>query len=103
MRIERLSFFVESVRVLAEGWRLEGEPGFHPRHWARPGDRFDRACDEHGRQERDVDLVVVELNGSHAIVTGSGGDQLRPDDVLSGERVAEHDHPGRSIDPSART
>lgn len=89
--IERLSFFVESVHVFPEGWRLEGGPGYHPRHWARPGDRFDRACDEHGRQERDVDLVVVELSASHAIVTGSGRDQLRPDDVLSGERVAEPD------------
>ena len=102
VRIERLSFFVESVQVVPEGWRLEGEPGYHPRHWARPGDRFDHACDEHGRQERDVDLVVVELRGSHAFVTGSGGDQLRPDDILSGERVAEHDDPGMPRDRSVR-
>jgi hypothetical protein len=100
VRIERLSFFVESVGVVPEGWRLEGEPGFHPRHWAHPGDRFDRAYGEHVRPERDVDLVVVELSESHAIVTGSGGNQLRPDDVLSGERVAEHDDPGLSRDSS---
>jgi hypothetical protein len=36
-----------------------------------------------------VDLIVVELNESYAIVTGSGGDQLRPDDVVSGERLKE--------------
>ncbi|MFJ8582997.1 hypothetical protein [Micromonospora sp. NPDC093277] len=43
----------------------------------------------------------MELSDSHAIVTGSGGDQLRPDDVLSGERVAEHDDPGLSRDSSS--
>lgn len=50
-----------------------------------------------------MDLVVVELSGSHAIVTGSGGAQLRSEDVLSGERVAEHDDPGLSKDRSAGT
>ncbi|MGC4809767.1 SMI1/KNR4 family protein [Micromonospora sp. DT228] len=98
MRIERLSFFVKSVRAVPAGWRLEGEPGYHRRHWARPGDRFDRACGEHGGHERNVDLAVVELSESHAIVTGSGGDQLRPDDILSGERPAEHDAPEPSTD-----
>jgi hypothetical protein len=44
---------------------------------------------------------VVELSASHAIVTGFGGDQLRPDDILSGERVAEHDDPGLSRDHPA--
>ncbi|MBO0884327.1 MAG: hypothetical protein J2P17_29165 [Mycobacterium sp.] len=93
--VERLSFFVESVRAVAQGWRLEGEPGYHPRNWARPGDRFDRAYRENGRDERDVDLVVVELTESYAIVTGSGGDELRPDDVVTGERQAEyHDRAG---------
>ena len=93
VRIERLSFFVESVQAVSGGWRLEGEPGYHPRHWARPGDRFNRACCEHGGEERDVDLVVVELNESYAIVTGSGGDQLGHDDILAGERLAEDDDP----------
>lgn len=50
-----------------------------------------------------MDLVVVELSESHAIVTGSGGDQLRPDDILSGQRVAEHDDPGLSRDCSTGT
>ncbi|WP_433218477.1 SMI1/KNR4 family protein [Dactylosporangium sp. CS-047395] len=74
---------------MAEGWRLEGEPGYHPRHWARPGDRFDRACREHGRHPRNVGLVVVELTGSYAIVTGVGGDLLKPDDIVSGERLVD--------------
>ena len=89
VRRERMSFFIESVQAVSEGWRLAGEPGYHPRHWARPGDRFDRASGEHGRNERDVDLVVVELAGSHAVVTGTGGEQLRPDDTISGERLIE--------------
>ncbi|MET8835102.1 hypothetical protein ABZV78_14465 [Micromonospora sp. NPDC004540] len=89
MRTERLSFSVESVQAVPGGWQLEGAPGYHPRHWARPGDRFDRACCEHGRKERKVDLVVVELTGSSAIVTGAGGDQLRPGDIVSGERLIE--------------
>lgn len=83
VRAERLSFFVKSVRVVPEGWRLDGEPGYHPQHWARPGDRFDSACGKHGRPERDVNLVVVEVGGSHAIVAGFGGDQLQPDGILS--------------------
>ena len=33
--------------------------------------------------------MVVELTGSYAVVTGSGGDQLRPDDIISGERLIE--------------
>ncbi|MDW5328368.1 SMI1/KNR4 family protein [Plantactinospora sp. KLBMP9567] len=38
-----------------------------------------------------MNLVVVELNKSYAVVTGSGGDKIRPDDVLSGQRRVEHD------------
>ncbi|WP_157744943.1 hypothetical protein [Micromonospora coxensis] len=93
MRSERLSFSVESVQDVPGGWQLAGEPGYHPRHWARPGDRFDRACGEHGREERTVDLVVVELTGTSAIVTGSGGDQLRPGDIVSGERLVQDSGP----------
>ncbi|MEH1130829.1 hypothetical protein [Micromonospora sp. CPCC 206061] len=89
MRVERLSFYVESVQAVPGGWRLEGEPGFHPRNWARPGDRFERACRESGGQEREVDLVVVELEGSFAIVAGIGGDQLGREDVVTGERLAQ--------------
>ncbi|MEH1130709.1 hypothetical protein [Micromonospora sp. CPCC 206061] len=89
MRIERLSFFVKSVQAVPGGWRLEGEPGYHPRNWARPGDSFDRVCRDNGGQEREVDLVVVELNGSYAIVAGTGGDQLGRDDVVSGGRLRE--------------
>ncbi|MET7422045.1 hypothetical protein [Dactylosporangium sp. NPDC005555] len=89
VRRERLSFSVDSVQAVPGGWRLEGEPDYHPRHWARPGDRFDRACREHGRKPRDVDLVVVELTGSFAVVTGVGGDLLRPDDIVSGERLVD--------------
>jgi hypothetical protein len=91
VRIERLSFFVESVQVVPDGWRLEGQPGYHPRSWARPGDRFDRAHTERGTDERIVDLVVIELTPSYAIVTGSGGDRLRSDDIVSGQRAAELD------------
>lgn len=94
VRKERLSFSVDSVQAVPGGWRLEGEPDYHPRHWARPGDRFDRACREHGHKPRNVDLVVVELTGSFAIVDGVGGDLLRPDDIVSGERVV--DDGGRS-------
>jgi hypothetical protein len=89
VRRERLGFSVESVQAVPGGWRLEGEPDYHPRHWARPGDRFDRACREHGRKPREVDLVVVELTGSFAIVTGVGGDLLGPDDIVSGERLVD--------------
>ena len=89
VRSEKLSFFIDSVSAVPEGWRLEGEPGYHPRHWARPGERFVRACHENGRGERTVDLVVVELSSSYAVVTGTGGDQLRPDDIVSGERLVE--------------
>ncbi|MEV4139363.1 SMI1/KNR4 family protein [Dactylosporangium sp. NPDC049742] len=96
VRHERLSFFVDSVETVPEGWRLRGEPGYHPKHWARPGDRFDRACREHGRMERPVDLVVVELTGAYAIVAGTGGDLLRPDDIVSGQRPV--DDTGRAAD-----
>lgn len=98
MRVERLSFFVESVQAVPEGWRLEGEPGYHPTNWARPGDRFDRACRENGRGERDVNLVVVELHPSYVIVSGSGGEQLRPDDIVSGERRRD-DRVGGDVRP----
>jgi hypothetical protein len=89
VRRERLSFSVESVQAAPGGWRLEGEPDYHPHHWARPGDRFDRACREHGREPREVDLVVVELTESFAIVTGVGGEVLRPDDIVFGERLVD--------------
>jgi hypothetical protein len=91
VRIERLSFFVEFVQAVSGGWRLEGRPGYHPRNWARPGDRFDRARTERGADERNVDLVVIELNPSYVVVTGSGGDQLRPGDVVSGQRPVDYD------------
>ncbi|WP_245601905.1 hypothetical protein [Hamadaea tsunoensis] len=87
MRSEKLTFYIESVSAVSEGWRLEGEPGYHPRHWARPGERFVHACHENGRGERAVDLVVLELSSSHTVVTGSGGDQLCPNDIVSGERM----------------
>ncbi|GAA1558406.1 hypothetical protein GCM10009827_094200 [Dactylosporangium maewongense] len=86
MRIERFEFSVDSVEIVPDGWRLEGEPGYHPRHWARPGERFRLACEEHGRRQRDVELVVVDLTESYAIVSGTGGDLLQPDDIVSGER-----------------
>ena len=86
MGSERLSFFVVAVHAAAGGWRLEGEPGYDSRHWARPGDHFDRVHREDGSDERAVNLVVVELSGSHAIVAGTDGEQLRSGDVLSGER-----------------
>lgn len=89
MRNERLSFFIESVQVVAQGWRLEGEPGYHPAHWARPGDRFDRVCREDGRNERDADLVVLELTESYVVVSGAGGNQLMPGDIVSGERLVD--------------
>lgn len=85
----RLSFSIDSIAAVPGGWRLEGEPDYHPRQWARPGDRFDRACQEHGRNERTVALVVVELTESYVIVSGEGGDVLRPDDIVFGERPAE--------------
>jgi hypothetical protein len=88
VRIEHLGFSVESVRAIDEGWLLDGEPVYHPRNWARPGDRFVRAIDQHGRNEREVQLVVVELTESYAIVTGSGGDRLGREDTLYGERPA---------------
>ena len=83
---ERLSFFIVAVQAVAEGWRLDGEPGYDSRHWARPGDMFDQVVREDGSDEREVHLVVVELSGQHAIVAGPDGAQLRSGDLLSGER-----------------
>jgi hypothetical protein len=85
----RLSFMVNSVEIVNEGWRLEGEPDFHARHWPQPGERFDTVTQEHGRHERAVQLTVVELTATHAIVTGIGGELLRPDDYLFGSRNAQ--------------
>ncbi|WP_433795721.1 SMI1/KNR4 family protein [Actinoplanes sp. CA-252034] len=87
MRIERFAFSVESVEAVPGGWRLEGEPDYHPRHWPQQGERFSLACKESGRRRRDVDLVVVELTESYAIVRGAGGELLRDDDIVSGERT----------------
>jgi hypothetical protein len=89
VRIERFDFSVDSVEAVPGGWRLEGEPGYHPRHWARPGERFRLACNEYGQRRRDVELVVVEHTESDAIVSGTGGDLLRPNDIVSGERSVE--------------
>ncbi|MEU4155180.1 SMI1/KNR4 family protein [Actinoplanes sp. NPDC026670] len=86
MRVERFEFAVESVEAAAGGWRLEGEAGYHPRHWAQPGERFRLACNESGRKRRAVDLVVAELAESYAVVSGIGGDLLRSGDIVSGER-----------------
>ena len=72
------------------GGRLEGEPGYDRQYWARHGDRFDRACGESGGDERDVDLVVVDLSESSVTVTGIGGDTVTPNDILSGERPDSH-------------
>lgn len=58
-------------------------------NWARPGDRFGRACRENGGEERDVNLVVLELNESYAVVSGSGGEQLRADDIVTGQRLTD--------------
>ncbi|GAA2710049.1 SMI1/KNR4 family protein [Actinoplanes palleronii] len=87
VRIERFAFSIDSVEAVADGWRLDGEPDYHRRRWAEPGERFHLACNESGRQPRDVDLVVVELTESYAVVSGTGGDLLRPDDTVSGERT----------------
>jgi hypothetical protein len=87
VRIERFEFSVDSVEAVPDGWRLEGQPGYHPRHWAQQGERFRLACNEYGRRRRDVDLVVVELTESYAVVSGTGGELLRPDDIVSGERT----------------
>jgi hypothetical protein len=86
VRTERLSFFVASVQSFPGGWRLEGEPGYDRRHWARPGDRFDRACSESGDDEQEVELLVIDLDESSVTVTGFGGDLLTPNDIISGER-----------------
>lgn len=40
--------------------------------------------------ERVVDLNVVDLNGSSAVVSGLGGDLLMPNDIVSGERPENH-------------
>ncbi|WP_245674082.1 MULTISPECIES: SMI1/KNR4 family protein [Actinoplanes] len=87
MRIERFEFSVEAVEAVPGGWRLAGEPGYHPRHWAQPGERFRLARTEPGRERREVNLVVVELTESYAIVSGTGGDLLRPAEIVSGERT----------------
>ncbi|WP_157437903.1 hypothetical protein [Actinoplanes subtropicus] len=86
MRFERLSFFIASIQPVAGGWRLEGEPGYDRQYWARPGDRFDRALNEDDGDDRVIDLVVVDLNESSVVLTGRGGDLLRPNDIVSGER-----------------
>ncbi|WP_203839340.1 hypothetical protein [Winogradskya humida] len=86
MSSERVSFFVVAVQAVRAGWRLDGEAGYDSRHWARPGDVFDRVLPEDGSDEREVNLVVDELSGLHAVVAGVGGDQLQPGDLLSGER-----------------
>ncbi|WP_211247461.1 SMI1/KNR4 family protein [Cryptosporangium arvum] len=99
MRVERLSFFVESVEAVPEGWRLEGVPGYHPINWARPGDRFDQACRENGGDARDVALVVVELSESCTVVRGTGGDLLRSDDIISGERLTDDSDAGVGLLP----
>lgn len=93
----RLRFDIESVAAAGDGWRLEGEPGYHPRHWARPGERFTMIGDERsGSPERvqAVELVVTELTGSSAVVSGTGGELLKPGDELFGERFTE-------VDPAA--
>lgn len=92
----RLSFAIAAVTPVDNGWHLDGKPDFHVRQWPRPGDRFDVVTREHGWHARAVDLTVVELTATHAVVTGVGGDLLRPDDYLFGERPAapgtgEHD------------
>src|SRR5687767_4012822 len=89
VRSEKISFIIETVSAVPEGWRLEGEPGYHPRHWPRPGERFVRACYENGQGEQTVDLVVIELTSSYAVVSGTGGDQLRLNHIVSGERLVE--------------
>jgi hypothetical protein len=86
MRFERLSFFIASIQPVAGGWRLEGKPGYSRQHWARAGDHFDRALNEDDGDERVLDLIVVELNESSVVLTGNGGNLLRPNDIVSGER-----------------
>ncbi|WP_229068750.1 hypothetical protein [Actinoplanes sp. DH11] len=86
MSNERLSFFVVAVQAVRDGWRLEGEPGYDSRHWARPGDVFDHVLREDGSDELEVNLVVVEPSSLHAVVAGVGGNQLKSGDLLSGER-----------------
>ncbi|BCJ40073.1 hypothetical protein GCM10010168_29310 [Actinoplanes ianthinogenes] len=88
MPLERLGFAVDSTRSHGDGWHLTGSPEHHPRHWPRPGERFDRIRDDGDRERHVVDLVVVECSADHAVVTGSGGELLRDDEylVLTGER-----------------
>jgi hypothetical protein len=93
----RLSFRIDSVEPADRGWRLEGKPDFHVRHWARPGERFDIVTGEHGRHEREVDLTVTELTRTHAVVTGAGGEQLRSGDYLFGERHTESSAAGPGL------
>jgi hypothetical protein len=90
MRFERFSFFVASVQPVEGGWRLEGEPGYDRRYWARLGDRFDRTFNEDDGDERVLHLLVVDVDESSVILTGRGGDLLRPNDIVSGERPKNH-------------
>jgi hypothetical protein len=96
--IIQMSFLIDSVEPTGGGWRLAGKPDFHPRHWARPGERFDRVTREHGRHERAVELTVTELTATHAVVAGAGGDLLRPGDYLFGARHGAPNTGGTELD-----
>lgn len=80
----RIGFHIDTVRAVPGGWRLDGEPAYHPRHRPRVGERFTVATDDADRHPRPVDLVVVEISATHAVVRGAGS--LNDHDVVRGER-----------------
>ncbi|MBB4754247.1 SMI1/KNR4 family protein [Actinoplanes lobatus] len=84
----RLGFDVDAVENVDGGWRLEGTPDFHPRHWPRAGDRLDRYTRTF-HDVKAVDLIVVEVSAEYVVVAGTGGELLRGAGSLSGARTAD--------------
>lgn len=72
--IQRLGFHVRTARATPDGWHLTGEPDYHPRHFPRPGERFDRVRNDADRERREADLLIVDCSDRHVTVTGTGGE-----------------------------
>lgn len=76
MPIERLGFSVDTALATSDGWHLTGEPTFHPRHYPRVGERFNRIRSDGDRELQEVDLLITECSAGRMVVTGTGGEYL---------------------------
>jgi hypothetical protein len=78
----RITYFVESVEWIADGWWVRGEAGLGP---PATGDEFSVVIHPDTATEDRVALRIQRYDVSSMVVVPSSEVDLRPGDILGGE------------------